>query len=74
MWAMIGTINFDNRSLVFNDEVSMLALDRHVGAQMDSLFQADLELATEILADAFEARGLWQRVRERVADLASRWL
>lgn len=73
-WTLIGTINFDNRSLAFNEEVSLLAFDQRIGALMDSLFRADLEYAVEIEAEAFAGRGVWQKLRERAADLVSRWL
>ena len=35
MWSDIGSMNFDNRSLSFNNESMLLALDRRIGAQMD---------------------------------------
>jgi cardiolipin synthase len=73
-WSLIGTINFDNRSLAFNDEVSVIALDRVIGARMDSLFHEDLGFAQEIEPERFAERGFWQKLREAAADLVSRWL
>ena len=31
MWSYVGSMNFDNRSLSFNDESLLLALDRRIG-------------------------------------------
>jgi cardiolipin synthase len=73
-WSVVGTINFDNRSLAFNNEVSILALDVVLGARLDSLFLADLEHAVDIQLDAFRQRSLWQKLLERGTALFSRWL
>src|SRR5207237_6668921 len=48
MWSAIGSMNFDNRSLSFNNESLLVALDRKVGAQMDSVFMHDLKWYKEI--------------------------
>ena len=31
-WASVGTMNFDNRSLAFNDESNLLVLDDGFGS------------------------------------------
>jgi len=74
VWVSIGTVNIDNRSLAFNDEVSLLVLDAELGARMDSLFFADTEASIEIRLDAFRRRSIGLKLLERVADLVSRWL
>jgi cardiolipin synthase len=38
LFLAIGSLNFDNRSLAFNNESQLLALNAHVGATMDSIF------------------------------------
>ena len=52
LWSSIGTMNFDNRSLVLNDEVTLMVLDEEFGRDMDALFVADLQHAVEILGRA----------------------
>jgi cardiolipin synthase A/B len=74
MWCSIGTVNFDNRSLAFNDEVSALILDESFGASMHATFLADLEQATEIRLESFRRRSITQQTKERFADLIWRWL
>ncbi|HEU4643745.1 MAG TPA: phospholipase D-like domain-containing protein [Gemmatimonadaceae bacterium] len=74
VWSSIGTMNFDNRSMVFNDESNLLVLDPDVGARMDSLFLDDLRYSKEIEAKQFERRGVGEKIMERGATLLSRVL
>ena len=64
MWAAIGSMNFDNRSLSFNDESVLLALDRKVGAQMDSVFMDDLKSSKEMKLEEFRKRPLSGKILE----------
>jgi cardiolipin synthase len=64
MWSDIGSMNFDNRSLSFNNESLLLALDRRIGAQMDSIFMDDLKWSKEIKLDEFKKRPLSGRILE----------
>ena len=73
-WVAIGSMNFDNRSLAVNEEVTFLALDEPMGAAMDSIFLADLEHAMEVTPRTLEDRSFWHRVKESIAVLASRVL
>jgi len=70
-WATIGSMNFDNRSLAFNDESTLLVRDRGFGATMDSVFADDLARAREITLTEFQQRSAWSRVREFAANLLS---
>ncbi len=54
--SAIGSMNFDNRSLAFNNESQLLTLDAGVGQAMDSVFMDDLKYATEIKLDTFRKR------------------
>jgi cardiolipin synthase len=74
LWSTVGTMNFDNRSLVLNDEVSLMVLDADFGRQMDSIFVADLAYATEIRLDEFRRRPWTDRVLEWGARLVTRLL
>jgi cardiolipin synthase len=64
MWSSVGSMNFDNRSLSFNDESVLVALDRRVGAQMDSIFLNDIKAAKEIRLDEFRKRPLSGKILE----------
>lgn len=74
LWTSIGTMNFDNRSLVFNDESNLLVLDPTVGSTMDALFHADLRASREITLPEFEKRSVLAKGAERMALLLSRLL
>jgi cardiolipin synthase len=73
-WSVVGTINFDNRSLAFNNEISLIALDPTFAAQLEGQFQADTALAQEIDLARFRRRSLRHRLLEQTATLLSRWL
>lgn len=64
MWSAIGSMNFDNRSLSFNNESTLLVLDRKVGAQVDSVFMDDINWSKEIKLDEFKKRPLSGRILE----------
>jgi len=64
MWSDIGSMNFDNRSVSFNDESLLVALDRNVGAQMDSIFMNDIKVSKEIKLEEFRKRPLSGRILE----------
>ncbi|HEX6626738.1 MAG TPA: phospholipase D-like domain-containing protein [Gemmatimonadaceae bacterium] len=64
MWSAIGSMNFDNRSLSFNNESTLLVLDRKVGAQMDSVFMDDIKWSKEIKLDEFKKRPLSGKILE----------
>ena len=74
VWSSVGTMNFDNRSMVFNDESNLLVLDPAVGARMNAIFHADLRSSREVTLAEFERRGLLARGVERMALLLSRLL
>lgn len=74
LWSSIGTMNFDNRSLALNDEVTLMVLDAEVGRRMVALFLDDLRWAEEITAARFAERSWTQRVGEWFADQLTRLL
>lgn len=74
VWSSVGSMNFDNRSLAFNDEANLVVLDTAFGAQMDSIFFDDLRYAKEIKLGEFQKRSIWSRALELGATLLSRLL
>ncbi|MEO8034460.1 MAG: phospholipase D-like domain-containing protein [Acidobacteriota bacterium] len=68
-WSAVGTMNFDNRSLAYNSEVALVALDTAVAANLESLFLEDLRFADEIRLDDFRRRPRTQRFLERAASV-----
>ncbi|MEX2584344.1 MAG: phospholipase D-like domain-containing protein [Gemmatimonadota bacterium] len=74
IWCALGTINFDNRSIVLNDEAVLLARDREVGTKLHDLFLEDLQYAREVSLEAFGARGWGSKLKERAARTISPFL
>ena len=74
MWSTIGSMNFDNRSMAFNDESNLVVLDAGFGAVMDSVFMEDLRYAKEIKLAEFERRSAWSKLLEAGAAILSRLL
>jgi cardiolipin synthase len=74
MWSDVGSMNFDNRSLSFNDESLLVALDRNVGAQMDSIFLDDIKYSKEIKLEEFRKRPLSGKILEWAAQKLRRVL
>lgn len=73
-WSAIATMNFDNRSLAYNNEVALVVRDPTVGATMDSLFLDDLRFAEEITAERFRRRPFVSKLLERAASAIARVL
>ncbi|MEO8623591.1 MAG: phospholipase D-like domain-containing protein [bacterium] len=74
MWGSIGSMNFDNRSLAFNNESNFVFLDAAFGAQMNATYMDDLTRATEIKLSEFQKRPWYDHVIEDGAALLSRLL
>ncbi|MDB4876539.1 MAG: Phospholipase D-like domain protein [Gemmatimonadetes bacterium] len=73
-WSSVGSMNFDNRSMAFNNESNLVVLDAGFGAKMDSVFNDDLRNSKEIKLDEFKRRSVWSKMIESVSALASRLL
>lgn len=73
-WSTVGSLNFDNRSLAFNNESNLVMLDEALGAKMDSIFLADLRYAREITMADVNARNWIQRGLEWGATIVARML
>jgi cardiolipin synthase len=73
-WSSIGSMNFDNRSLAFNNESNLVVLDAGFGAAMEATFLDDLRYAKEIKLEEFRQRSAWAKLMERGSSLLSRLL
>jgi len=74
VWSTVGSLNFDNRSLVFNNESNLVTLDERVGATLDSLFMDDLRYAKEITLSEFNRRSWFEKLLEWGANTLQRVL
>jgi cardiolipin synthase len=64
LWTAVGSMNFDNRSISFNNESQIVALDPNIGAQMNQIFLEDLKYSKEIKLDEFRKRPWTGKVLE----------
>ena len=74
IWGSIGSMNFDNRSLAFNNESNLVVWDRAFGALMDSTYFDDLRYSREIKLQEFKRRPMAARLVELGASVLSRLL
>ena len=73
-WSSIGTMNFDNRSLAFNDESNLLVFDDDFGATVRKTFLDDLTRSKEVTLEEFRRRPRKERVYEWIASRVARVL
>lgn len=64
--SIIGSANFDNRSLELNDELNVVVADRGLAAQLTRDFERDLRRSTAIDLQSWRTRPLHIRARERM--------
>jgi len=74
IWSSIGSMNFDNRSLAFNNESNLVVWDAAFGSLMNATFLDDLRFSREITLQAFKRRPMTDRLIELGASLFSRLL
>jgi cardiolipin synthase len=64
VWTAIGSSNFDQRSIVFNDEVDAIVLGSATAQEMRTMFEDDIRNARQIDLAAWDGRPFWQKVGE----------
>lgn len=64
VWSVVGSSNFDHRSILFNDEVDAVVLGRETAAQLEGLFGDELAQSKPITLEAWDDRPLGERFRE----------
>ena len=74
LWSSVGSMNFDNRSMAFNNESCLVVLDSAFGASMDSVFLDDLRYSKEIKLAEFKQRSIWAKMIESLSAMTSRLL
>jgi cardiolipin synthase len=64
--ANVGSANFNNRSLAFDEEINMTILDPAVVRTLDRQFDGDLERSIRIDPHRWRRRSALQRLQERL--------
>lgn len=70
-WSMVGTPNFDPRSVFLNFEVGVILYDAGIAEQLEHSFDTDLKDATPIVKEEWSKRGVGQRLIENGCRLFS---
>ncbi len=65
IWSTVGSTNWDWRSFVHNDEVSVVIIDEAFASRMNELFDDDLANSSEVTLDKWNQRSFTDRLQER---------
>jgi cardiolipin synthase len=71
IFSTIGSINFDARSLLENNEESLAFYDRDFAARLEATFAADEKGCREVTYAQWKRRGAEQRLAELVSGLST---
>jgi len=66
LYATVGSINFEERSMNTNEEDSLAFYDASFGAQMEEMFDQDRKHSTEITYEIWKHRGFPKKISETV--------
>lgn len=64
VWSVVGSSNFDHRSVLYNDEVDVVILGSDTAEALQKMFEEDLKRAAQINLAAWSKRSLWERLGE----------
>jgi cardiolipin synthase len=64
--ANVGSANFNPRSVTWDEEINVVAIDRDLTAVLDAHFEEDIERSVRIEAGQWHGRSAWQQMAERV--------
>ncbi len=71
IFSVIGSSNFDSRSAQINEELDITVYDEGFGAEMNAVFERDLQKSKPYRLEDFKKRSVWERFSEwLVAPLA----
>jgi len=73
-WALVGSTNWDPRSMRLNFELNLECYGSELGARMRAWFERRREVAREISQAEMDNRSLARRLRDGVARLLSPYL
>ena len=74
VWSTVGSTNLDFLSLLHNDEVNAVVLNRNFADEMEKMFTRDLADSRQIVWEVWRDRPWLPRIREWFVNLFMRWL
>ncbi len=69
VWSLVGSSNFDQRSILFNDEVDAVMLGKATADQLTSVFESDMQHARRISVQDVRQFGMLERLRGKFWSL-----
>jgi cardiolipin synthase len=69
VFSSVGSSNLDWRSILVNAEIDVIVLGDDFGQELEALFQRDVRTSTRIDPQAWQQRGLGQRMLEGLGRL-----
>ena len=67
--AIVGTVNFDNRSFRLNFEVTVAVAEKELAGELERMLLDDLSHSTELIDYNLDQQSKWARFKARGADL-----
>jgi cardiolipin synthase len=74
LWSLVGSTNWDPRSLRLNFEFNVECYDRELAAQLTEVVAQKMQLAKQVTQEQLDARNYLAKLRDGVARLASPYL
>jgi cardiolipin synthase len=65
-WALVGSANYDNRSLNLNYEIALAVSDREFCRQLDEALESDLERSREVTREEADTLPLLAKLRNHL--------
>lgn len=72
--SIVGSANLDMRSFIHNDEANAIIISRDFGAEMERIFERDVQAAHALDLDTWQQRPFMERLREVSSKLLWYWL
>jgi cardiolipin synthase len=69
VWSIIGSSNFDHRSVVFNDEVDAVVAGSETAKELENMLLGDMAKAHEIDLATWKKRPTSQKLKESIAKI-----
>ena len=74
VWSVIGSSNFDHRSIVFNDEVDAIVIGSETAEGLDAMAAADRQRARPVTLEQWHHRKFGERLKETFGKLVQNLL
>jgi cardiolipin synthase len=69
LFAVVGSANFDFRSMFINFEITVIALEKKFIQEVEQMLVNDMKQCRMISLEEYENMGLWKRISSRAANL-----